>query len=99
VREVSMTELHRDVRGVIGRVCAGEIAVLSKHHRAVAMIVPIVDEGQLSIRDPATALEAPALASEFGRRARVRSNSAYAHGRWYGKRYRRYRASESQGSR
>lgn len=91
VREVSLTGLHRDVRGVIAKVRDGEIAVISKHGRAVALVLPIVDESRLAARDPTTAVELPKLAEEFARRARARRDSEIAHGRWYGKEYRRYR--------
>jgi antitoxin (DNA-binding transcriptional repressor) of toxin-antitoxin stability system len=96
VREVSMTELCRELRAVIQRVRAGEIIVLSKHRRAVALIVPVIDESQLGARDPRAADALPALAEEFARRARARRESEFAHGRWYGKEYRRYRRRRSK---
>ena len=86
-----MTALHRELCVVLGRVAAGEIAVISKHRRAIAMIVPVVDESELRTRDPATAAELQGWSDEFGRRARARRLSALRHGRWYGRKYRRYR--------
>jgi antitoxin (DNA-binding transcriptional repressor) of toxin-antitoxin stability system len=97
VREIAMTELHLNPAGVVGRVRTGEIAVVSKHRRAVAMIIPITDESQLAARDPAGAADLPALADEFAARALARQRSALRHGRWYGKRYKRYRRYRRRG--
>jgi antitoxin (DNA-binding transcriptional repressor) of toxin-antitoxin stability system len=96
VREVSMSELHHDLRGVIANIRDGEIAVVSQRRRAVALIVPIIDESQLTSRDPATAVDLPALAEQFARRVSLRRDSEFAHGRWYGKEYRRYRRSRER---
>jgi antitoxin (DNA-binding transcriptional repressor) of toxin-antitoxin stability system len=54
-REVTMTELDRRVAAIVRGVRSGEVAVVSKHKRAVAMIVPLDDELELVLRDPTQA--------------------------------------------
>lgn len=90
-----MTELDRRAAAVVRNVREGEVAVISKHKRAVAMIVPLDDELELVLRDPTRAEGLEGLAQEFKRRARHRHMSALFHGRWYGKVYRRYRRSRA----
>jgi hypothetical protein len=63
------------------------------------MIVPITDESSLTVRDPSTATDLDALSAEFAGRARARRASAYGHGRWYGKKYRRYRERRNRAKR
>jgi hypothetical protein len=65
--------------------------VVSKHKRAVAMIVPLDDELELVLRDPSQARGMAELAEAFQDRARRRRTSAVMHGPWYGKVYRRDR--------
>jgi antitoxin (DNA-binding transcriptional repressor) of toxin-antitoxin stability system len=90
-REVTMTELDRGAAAVLRGVRKGEVAVISKHKRAVAMIVPLDDELDLVLRDPSQAPGLADLIDTFKRRAKRRRISALMHGRWYGKVYRRYR--------
>jgi antitoxin (DNA-binding transcriptional repressor) of toxin-antitoxin stability system len=90
-REVTLTELDRRVAAIVRGVRSGEVAVVSKHKRAVAMIVPLDDELELVLKDPTQAKGMADLKAAFQRRARQRDISALMHGRWYGKVYRRYR--------
>ena len=50
-----MTELDRHAAAIVRDVRKGEVAVVSKHKRAVAMIVPLDDELELVLRDPTRA--------------------------------------------
>jgi antitoxin (DNA-binding transcriptional repressor) of toxin-antitoxin stability system len=86
-----MTELDRRPAAVLREVREGEVAILSKHKRAVAMIVPLDDELELVLRDPTQAEGMAELIDAFKERARARWSSAVMHGRWYGRAYRRYR--------
>jgi antitoxin (DNA-binding transcriptional repressor) of toxin-antitoxin stability system len=90
-REVTMTELDRRAAAIVRGVRMGEVAVVSKHRRAVAMIVPLDDELALVLRDPTQAQGMAELIATFRWRDRNRHMSALMHGRWYGKVYRRYR--------
>ena len=80
-REVTMTELDRSGARVLRRIREGEVAVVSRHRRAVAMIVPLDDELDLVMLDPSLARGLPELAGTFRRRAVDRFWSAYVHGR------------------
>ena len=91
VREVTMTALTRSPARVVDAVRKGELVVLSKHRRAVAMVVPLFDEPELTPLDARRVEGVAELAKVFRRRAADRRRSALMHGRWYGKRYRRYR--------
>lgn len=86
-----MTALDRRAARVVRGVREGEVAVISKHRRAVAMILPLDDELELVLRDPSGAIGLAQLVETFRDRARRRHTSALMHGRWYGKRYRRHR--------
>jgi antitoxin (DNA-binding transcriptional repressor) of toxin-antitoxin stability system len=90
-REVTMTQLDRRAAAIVRDVRKGEVAVVSKHKRAVAMIVPLDDELELVLRDPAEADGLAELISTFKERARDRHTSEVMHGRWFGRRYKRYR--------
>lgn len=91
-REVTVTELDRNASRVVERVRQGEVAVVSRHGRAIALIVPIED-GRALLPPDLGADDRPLgeLAKKFERRQVRREWSALMHGRWYGKRYRRYR--------
>jgi len=89
--EVTMTELDRRAAAIVRGVRKGEVAVVSKHKRAVAMIVPLDDELDLVLRDPSNAEGLAELVAGFKERARRRRTSALMHGRGDGRRYRRYR--------
>ncbi len=86
-----MTELDRKPAAVIRAVRRGEVVVLSRHRRAVAMILPLADEERLVPLDARRAAGLAALAAEFRRRADRRWWSAFMHGRAYGRVYRRFR--------
>jgi antitoxin (DNA-binding transcriptional repressor) of toxin-antitoxin stability system len=90
-REVTMTELDRRAAAIVRSVREGEVAVVSRHKRAVAMIVPLDDELELVLRDPSKAEGMAELMEAFKRRADRRHGSAVFHGRWAGQIYRRYR--------
>jgi prevent-host-death family protein len=90
-REVTMTELDRRAAAVVREVRKGEVAVVSKHKRAIAMIVPLDDELGLVLRDPTQAAGLAELGAVFKERARDRRTSAVMHGRGWGQRYKRYR--------
>jgi prevent-host-death family protein len=82
VREVTMDELDRGAARVVRTVRAGEVAVITKHGRPVAMI--------LSVPLAADALPPEVLGSRwreleaaFARREWRRSISALLHARWY----------------
>ncbi len=97
VREVTMTALTRSPSRIVAAVRAGEVVVLSKHRRAVAMIVPLFDEPELAPLDVGRVERLGELAKVFRGRAADRRRSALMHGRWYGKRYARYRRGRGRG--
>jgi antitoxin (DNA-binding transcriptional repressor) of toxin-antitoxin stability system len=80
--EVTMTELDRRAAAVVREVREGEVAVVSKHKRAVAMIVALDDELELVLRDPSRARGMAELVAAFQARAGRRRTSAVMHGRW-----------------
>jgi prevent-host-death family protein len=80
-REVTLTELRERTAAVIAAVAAGEVAVVSKHGRPLAVLVPLADRDSLT---PAS-VEAVALgrlAHRFERRRFQRRWSELMHGRW-----------------
>jgi antitoxin (DNA-binding transcriptional repressor) of toxin-antitoxin stability system len=81
-REVSVTELRRAAASVIRRVGAGELAVISRHGRPVALMLAIGDPETLLPAEVEPGLLAE-LAGAFVRRARWRRISELNHGRWY----------------
>ncbi len=82
VSEITLTELRRQTAAVIDRVGRGEVAVVSKHGRPVALVLPIADEAKLR---PAALEEADfaPLIERFAERALERRWSQLLHGRWY----------------
>ena len=82
VREVTVTELRERTASVIERVGGGEVAVVSRHGRPLAVLMPLADCEGLS---PATAnpQQLAELAQRFERRRLRREWSALMHGRWW----------------
>ena len=76
-----MTDLTRSPARVVGAVREGEVVVLSKHGRAVAMIVPLFDEPELAPLDVGRLEGLARLAAEFRERDAERKASAFMHGR------------------
>ena len=69
VREVAVTELRRNTAAVIDRVRSGEAAVIAKHGRPLAILVPFVDPERLRPIELADADLEPFVAA-FTRRGR-----------------------------
>jgi prevent-host-death family protein len=86
VREVTVGELDRRASEVVERVRDGEIAVVSRHGRPVAMILPIADALELRPVDASDAPTLGALAAKFRALEHKRHLDALYHGRWYGPR-------------
>lgn len=82
VNEVALTELRRETAAVIRRVVRGEVAVVSRHGRPVAMLVAIGDRRTLRPVAVDDRDLAP-LAARFAARALARRWSELLHGRWY----------------
>jgi prevent-host-death family protein len=82
VREVPVTELRRRAAAVSGGVVEGEAAVISKHGRPVAVVLPFGD-GEKVLQHQVAPAELKALEQVFEKRARRRASSELAHGRWW----------------
>ena len=80
--EVPLTVLHREPRAVVERVERGELAVVSRHGRPVAMIVQIEDALAWVPPGLVDSGEGRRLGAEFERRLDRRQMSALLHGRW-----------------
>jgi prevent-host-death family protein len=80
-REVTLTELRERTAAVVAAVAAGEVGVVSKHGRPVAILIPFADRDTLAPASPEAAGLAR-LAERFGRRRLGREWSALMHGRW-----------------
>jgi prevent-host-death family protein len=80
-REVTVTELCERTAPVVASVAAGEVAVVSRHGRPLALLVPLADRDSLT---PVTvgASELDGLAQSFARRRFRRRWSELMHGRW-----------------
>jgi prevent-host-death family protein len=77
---VPVTELRRQAAAAIARVVEGEAAVISKHGRAVAVVLPFADGEKLLQREVAPA-DLKKLERVFENRARRRAWSELLHGR------------------
>jgi prevent-host-death family protein len=80
--EVTMGELDRRAAGVIRDVAGGRIAVISRHGKPVAVIVPLADAEALrpvGIEGD----ELTGMRERFANRERRRWWSRILHGRWY----------------
>ena len=84
--EVQLTELTRHTSTVIKRVREGEIAVITNHHRPVAMILPLADALELDPIDVGDTEGLRELAEGFRELQRRREWVALFKGRWYGPR-------------
>jgi antitoxin (DNA-binding transcriptional repressor) of toxin-antitoxin stability system len=71
---------------VIRRVQEGEIAVVTRHHRPIAIILPLADALELRPVDPAEAPTLRALAASFRALQNKRELDALYKARWYGPR-------------
>ena len=82
-REVTISELDRYASRVVRGVIAGEIAVVSRHGRPVALVLPL-DRAILELRYETT-MTGPMreLLAAFERRDFQRAMSALMHGRWW----------------
>jgi prevent-host-death family protein len=78
---VTLTALRERTAPVIAAVAAGEVAVVSKHGRPLALLVPFVDRDSLTPAD-VEASELNGLAQSFARRRFRRRWSELMHGRW-----------------
>jgi prevent-host-death family protein len=85
-REVTLAELTRRTATVIRRVQEGEVAVVTRHHLPVAMLVPLADALELRPLDASDAQNLGALAARFRALDHKRHLDALYHGRWYGPR-------------
>ena len=81
VREVAVTELRRNTAAVIDRVRNGEAAVIAKHGRPLAILVPFAEPERLRPIELADADLEPFVAA-FTRRESLRRDSELSHGRW-----------------
>lgn len=81
VRELTLTGLRERTAAAVAAAVAGEAAVVTRHGRPVAMLVPIADRASL-----APAMPDPeglsALAEHYKRRSERRRWSELMHGRW-----------------
>jgi prevent-host-death family protein len=82
VREVPVTELRRRAAAVIEGVVAGEAAVISKHGRPVAVVLPL-GAGEKQLQHEVSPAELRELERLFRRRAARRRSSELMHGRWW----------------
>jgi prevent-host-death family protein len=82
VREVAVTELRRETVTVIDRVRNGEAAVIAKHGRPLAILLPFADPDRLRPIELADAHLEP-FAAAFARREDLRRISELSHGRWW----------------
>jgi prevent-host-death family protein len=103
VREVAVTELRRGTAAVVDRVCKGEAAVIVKHGRPLAMLLPFDDLERLRPIELGDADLEPFVAA-FKRREDLRRSSELSHGRWVNGHgingpYRRYRRGREPGGR
>jgi prevent-host-death family protein len=80
VREVPVTELRRRAAAVIGGVVEGEAAVISKHGRPVAVVLPFPD-GEKVLQHQVVPAELKELERMFARRVLLRELSDLRHGR------------------
>lgn len=82
--EVTLSELNRTVSAVVRKVeRRGAIAIVSRHGRAAAILLPLPEAMEWLPSWMFSAEPAAALGAEFERRARARAASAHMHGRWH----------------
>jgi prevent-host-death family protein len=82
VTEVTLTELGRRTASVVDRVRRGEVGVVTKHGRPVAMILPILDRETL-VPAAVDEMALGPLAERFADRENERRWWELLHGRWY----------------
>lgn len=81
VREVTLTELRERTAGVVAAVVRGEVAVISRHGVAQAILLPLGDRGSpapVELDEKAVAR----LANALERRAFHRDMAKILHGRY-----------------
>ena len=81
LREVALSELNREASSVVRRVEGGELAVVSRHGRPVAMILPIATALAWAPSELTSTGKGRELGAEFQRRDDRRFWSASLHGR------------------
>lgn len=79
--EVALSELNREASAVVQRVEGGELAVVSRHGRPVAMILPIAIALAWAPAELAATGKGSELGAEFQRRDDRRFWSDALHGR------------------
>jgi prevent-host-death family protein len=82
LREVALTELRRDTAIVIDRVRNGEAAIVAKHGRPLAILLPFADSQRLRPIELAEADLEP-FVTAFRHREALRRSSELSHGRWW----------------
>lgn len=81
VGEVTLSELNHGASDVVRRVEGGELAVVSRHGRPVAVIVPITEAVLWAPPEVTSGEDGRPLGEEFERRAHRRYWSNMMHGR------------------
>lgn len=85
-REVTLTVLRRRTSEVLAWVGEGDLVVIGKHGRPIALIAPFSDPHRLLPAEIAATPGLGELAQRFERRQFRREWDALFHGRWYGPR-------------
>jgi prevent-host-death family protein len=80
-REVTVTDLRRGTAALVDRVRGGEIAVITKHGRPLAMVLGLAD-GERLLPVEVTESDVAKLAAFLERREFLRRLSELYHGRW-----------------
>lgn len=83
LREVTMNELDRRASAVVGEVCEGRIAVVTRHGLPVAVVLSLEDAVTMLPSEVILSEDALELADSFERRRFRRKVSSLVHSRYW----------------